>query len=212
MSLQFVARKNEEIHFSDILPEYLHQFAINGATCKVATGTFGYLLFQQIKTPNFSIRYRDYFLTEANQLLMTYDKPMLELLFNLNAPLHYQLDGLGNLDFNKDTYNIVYVPFVNGILPFEIKQTYKTFSISYQVDYLASLAVAFPAIHELMKKVLQKEPTVLCTNSFNASREVITIIHDILKCHYTGELLQVYLNAKITNILFLCLENNQHNL
>ncbi|THU39597.1 helix-turn-helix transcriptional regulator [Niastella caeni] len=206
MKVNFAA-SNNAITFSDHLPEFLQSFIIPEATRQAATGTYGYLFFQHIDTPTFSVKYHCYLLNEDNSVEMASEQDMLELYFNLDAPLDYHVDGLGNLLFPKNAYNILYVPALKGTLYFQKDQSHKSFSIRINTDYLHTFAQYFPALANLLKKIRAKEPGILYETNPVAPREVISNIKDILACNYSDKLFKIFLDAKLITILFLSLEH-----
>jgi AraC-like DNA-binding protein len=208
MQVHFVA-PDHQITFSGRLPENLKPFTLTEATRKAASGPFGYLLFQHIDTSTFSVRYHCYFLNEANQLSVVTDKEMLELFFNLDSPLDYHVEGLGNLMFPKNAYNMMYVPFLQGTLSFQKNQNYQSFSIRMDASYLDAFAPFFPAIADLQQKIKMQQPTVLYKKNPVAPRDLLSNIKDILTCTYSDKLFKIFLEAKIIAILLASLENNE---
>lgn len=208
MHARLVAEKKGAISFTDVLPEFLQPAIIAGTSSKAASGVFGHILLQQIQMPQFNIDYNCYCFTEADQLRADSDVHMLELHFNLGAPLNYHFEGLGNLFFQKDTFNFIYLPVVKNVLFVNQHETYKTFSIQFTPDYLVSVATGFPVMETWVQKVLAREPALLHHTNATARVDVINIIQEMLSTQYTGELLQLYLNARVMDLLFLCFENN----
>src|SRR5689334_2160154 len=124
MPVTIVAEKNGVFQFSSNIPEHLQPFVIKGASCQVAEGSFGYILLQQIQAQQFLIHYNRYCFSHNEQINFTSFEPLLEVVFNLEAPVCYQMDGLGNLAYLKSAYNIVYLPAYNQDIFFERNITY----------------------------------------------------------------------------------------
>lgn len=205
---RFVADKAGAIALTDTFPEHLQSSLINNSSCKAASGAFGHILLQQIASPPFTIGYNIYCFNQADQLHIEADGPMLELHFNLGASINYHFDGLGNLTFKKNSFNLVYLPALKNILFFTKETPYQTLSIQFTADYLATLLSNYPIIKSWMKKVQALEPALLFTTCLPVQAEMNTIIKEILTIRYTGELLQNFLNLRIADILCLCLRNN----
>jgi AraC-like DNA-binding protein len=207
MKLNFLAPAHT-IQFSDRIPEKLKPHAIREANREVATGPFGFMLFQHIDTPTFAIRYHCYFINETNRLELFSDKEILELFFNLDTPLDFHLDGIGNLHFSKNAYNLMYLPCVKGTLSFQKNQNYKLFSIRMRIDYLDSFTRYFPEIAEMQQKIKNRQPGILYTMNPVAPRELLLSIKEVLHCNYSDKLLKIFLDAKLLTILVSSLEKN----
>jgi AraC-like DNA-binding protein len=208
MHARLVADKKGTIIFTDVLPGFLQSSLIKGTSGKAASGAFGYILLQQIQTPQFNIDYNCYCFTEADRLRVDSDIHMLALYFNLGDALNYHVEGLGNLSFKKGAFNFIYTPVLRNVLFINENEMYKTFSIQFSPDYLVSVAAVFPVMNAWVQKVHAREPALLHHTNAVAGADVINIIHEILNNQYSGEQLQLYLNARITDLLFLCFENN----
>lgn len=208
MKLNFLAPAHT-IHFSDRVPEKLKPHAIQEANREVATGPFGFMLFQHIDTPTFSIRYHCYFINETNRLELFSDKEILELFFNLDTPLDFHLDGIGNLHFSKNAYNLMYIPCLKGTLSFQKNQNYKLFSIRMNIDYLDSFTRYFPEIAEMQQKIKNRQPGILYTINPVAPRELIVSVKEVLQHNYSDKLLKLFLDAKLLTILVSSFEKNR---
>lgn len=211
MSLHFVANTIDELLFSDTPPDHLKPLIVNGATCQAASGSFGYILSQQISTSRFIIRQLHLQFRYPTKLKVTHESPLVEIHLNLGPLLHLHLNGLGNLSFKKGTYNIIYSPALKNELFLQIEQAYQILSISCPVELLASLSQAFPVMKKLVEQTQQQQPAILFACNASVSRELMQIIQNIINCEYTGELLQAYREARITDLLLLCLTSEPPN-
>src|SRR5688500_4403136 len=140
MPVSIVAEKNGVFQFSPDIPEHLQSFVVKGASCQVAQGPFGYLLMQQMEATHFQVQFNRYCFSTNEQINWLSRDPMLVLLFNLEAPVIYHMEGLGNLSFLKSSYNIISSPTTNKDIFIEKGTTYQTFSVHYSVEYLVSIA------------------------------------------------------------------------
>jgi AraC-like DNA-binding protein len=207
MKLNFLA-PNHTIQFSDRLPEKLKPHAMRDASREVATGQFGFMLFQHIETPSFAVRYNCYFINETNRLQLFSDKEILELFFNLDSPLDLHLDGVGNLHFSKNAYNLLYLPCLKGTLSFQKNQNYRSFSIRMHVNYLDSFTRSFPEIANMQQKIKDRQAGMLYPVHPIAPRELLASIKEVLHCNYSEKLLKLLLDAKLFMILVSCFEKN----
>jgi AraC-like DNA-binding protein len=211
MRLYFVANTTDQLHFSDTLPDYLKPLVINGAHCKSCAGRFGYILLQQIDTPTFCLRQLHFRFNQPTQIGISQEDPLVEIYINLGEEVQFHVHRVGNIVLEKGTYNIFYSPFIKHEYFFQQAVDYKTLSISCPPRLLASLAQAFPVMGKIIEKTKQRKPLTLFAGDSTVSREVMHTIHEISHCTYTGELLNVFLEAGILAILLLCLKNEQRN-
>lgn len=208
MHVRFVAEKTGQLQFTSDIPEHLKTYTLRGARCQAAAGAFGYMLRQQLRVQHFYIQYNRFCFSENEQLTVMREAPLLELQFNLEAPIGYHFERLGNLSFLKSSYNIIYLPALSYELYCEKDVSYQTFSVHFHRDYLFAVASHFSAMSELLQHMRIGQASVLHRLCPAAPIEVLNIIQEILKCKYSGEVLQIYLTARITELLFLCFEQD----
>lgn len=211
MSLYFVANTTDQLRFSDVLPEYLKPLAINGASCQACAGKFGHVVCQQIDTPTFSLRQLDFYFNQPTHIGITQEEPQVEIYINLGPELQFHVHQVGNIAVNAGAYNIFYSPFIKCEYFFQEGMEYKTLSVICPPRLLHSLALAFPIMNKIMEKSKHKKPLMLFAGDATVSREVMYTIREITECQYTGELLHVFLEARIVDLLILCLKNERGN-
>lgn len=205
---RLIAEHAGVIHFTNVLPEHLQHALITGSSFQAASGAFGHILLQQLASPLFTIACNYYYFIEADVLHLQADAPMLELLFNLGPPINCHLEGLGNLSFQQNSFNLVYLPVANSRLFINKQQPCNTFSIQFTPDYLAGLPGDYPLLKKWMKKVAAQQPALLFNSCLCMQKEVSSIIGEIQASQYTGEALHDFLHVRISDILFLCFHNN----
>ena len=210
MSLYFVANTTEQLHFSDTLPDYLKPLVINGASCQACAGEFGHILLQQIDTPIFCLRQIHFYFNQPTHIGITQEDPLVEIYINLGKQLQFHVHQVGNISLDTGAYNIFYSPFIKHEYFFQQGLDYKTLSIICKPQLLASLARAFPVMNKIVEKTNQQKPFMVFGGDTVVSRVTHTI-REIADCTYTGELLNVFLQASIFDMLLLCLKNEQRN-
>jgi len=211
MDLYFVANTTEQLLFSDTMPDYLKPLVINGASCQSCAGEFGYILHQQLDTPQFSLRQLHFRFNQPTRIGITQEKSLVEIYINLGSEVQFHVHQVGNIAMSTGAYNIFYSPFIKCEYFFSEAVDYKTLSISCPPHLLASLAQAFPVMDKIVEKTKQQKPFLLFGGGPTVSREMMHVIRDITSCSYTGDLLKAYVEARIVDILLLSLKKEPYN-
>ena len=179
---------------------------ISGARGIEASGHFGSMRFFEIECPAFSIWYNNYQILKRTHFYCSMDAPMLDLHFTLNNTTHYKLEGLNEITMLQGQYNLSYTPVVNAKAWFQKDETYTSFHILFSREYLGMLATYFPLLAAFMKNVEQGIAAMLSRQHGQTTPEMSLLIKNMMRCPYAGDIRNLYLQAKVLELLILALE------
>jgi AraC-like DNA-binding protein len=204
MQIKLIADNFKELAFTDQLPNSLSGYLVPGASSVTASGTFGHVLFQQIQSNGVFIRLQHFLLNRSCTFTMMEYEPLLKLRFHLVNHIQYHMEGLGNLVFYEQGYNLLYIPFQNNRLYFQNAGVYFSIDIHFPVYVLSQKLPPLVLMNEFQKKVLHQQPAMLVPVNQVASRSLLTHVHQLIQ---SGKRSTASLHSRSLTLLNLCLEN-----
>ncbi|MBO9203126.1 MULTISPECIES: helix-turn-helix transcriptional regulator [Niastella] len=208
MQIKLIADNYKELSFTDQLPEMLTNYLIPGASSVSASGDFGHVLFQQLQTEGISIRLQHFLMNRGCTITMQEFEPLLKLRFHLINHLHYHIEGLGNLLFYEQGYNLLYFPFQNHRIHFQNAGVYFSIDIHYPVYVLSQKLPPLVLMNDFHKKVIQQQPAMLTPVNQVANRPLLTQVYQLMQA---GKRPATSLHARSLTLLTSCLENISEN-
>lgn len=204
MQIKLIADNNKELAFTDQLPNALDDYLIPGASALTASGTFGHVLYQQIQSNGIGIRLQHFLLNRGCTFTMLDYEPLLKLRFHLINHVHYHIEGLGNLVFYEQGYNLLYIPFPHNHLHFQNAGVYFSVDIHFPAYVLEQQLPPLVLMNDFQKKVLHQQPAMLAPVNQVASRSLLTNVHQLIN---VGKRSSVSLHARSMSLLTSCMEN-----
>jgi AraC-like DNA-binding protein len=204
MQIKLIADNFRELAFTDQLPDAFTDQLIPGAAAVAASGSFGQVLFQQVQQNGIFLRLQHYILHHACSLTLLDDAPVLKLRFHLNNHVQYHIEGLGNLLFYEQGYNLLYIPFRDHRLHFLQAGNYFSIDIHYPVQLLSQQLPPLVLMNDFEKKVLQQQPAMLAPVNQVASRSLLAQVYGLVQAAKRSN---ASLHSQSTALLTLCLEN-----
>jgi AraC-like DNA-binding protein len=208
MQIRLIADNYKELVFSDQVPNALDAYVIPGATCVSASGTFGRVLIQQIQSNGIFLRLYHFLLGRGCTFTMQEYEPMLKLRFHLNNHIQYHMEGLGNLVFYEQGYNVLYIPFRNYRLHFQDAGVYFTMDVHYPIEVMFQKLPPLVLMNDFQKKVLQHYPAMLVPVNQIANRSLLTQVNQLIQA---GKRPMASLYTRCMALLTICLENISEN-
>jgi AraC family transcriptional regulator, transcriptional activator of the genes for pyochelin and ferripyochelin receptors len=172
-----------------------------------AQGSFGTMIFHELKNGNYSIRQNRYMMEEDMTLRLMIDEPSMGLHYAMKNNMRYNMEGFMSGMILKHQYNMIFVPEVQRDYFFNKGEEYVTFSIHFSMDYLQRCYDPLPMLQDFLKKVRRSKSAMISPTHLPATPEIIAIIYHILQCSYDGPLKKMYMETKIYELLLLSLQN-----
>ncbi|HEX6428822.1 MAG TPA: AraC family transcriptional regulator [Niastella sp.] len=204
MQIKLIADNYKELAFTDQLPDIVSDHLIPGASSVSASEAFGHVLLQQIQSNGILIRLQHYLLNRGCTFTMTETEPLLKLRFHLVNHIQYHIEGLGNLVFYEQGYNLLHIPFQNNRLYFPHAGVYFTVDIHFPAYILGQNLPPLVLMNDFQKKVLHQQPAMLVPVNQVASRSLLTHVHQLLQA---GKRPGISLYTRSMALLTQCMEN-----
>lgn len=206
MDITITTQEKERVQFSPIITSADPQIVIPGAKGVEASVYFGALRFYEIECPGFKIWYNNYHISRRTYIHLSMEEPLLALHSTINNTLHCKLEGLNEVTLLQGQFNVSCGPCINTVAWFDANKVYTTFSVHFTQDYLRKFASHFPLLDALLKKAEDGIPGMMSRYHGQMTIEMNTLIKRILRCRYEGDIRNLYLEAKVQELLLLALE------
>lgn len=204
MQIKLIADNYKELAFTDQLPNTLNDHLIPGATSVTASGAFGHVLFQEIQRNGILIRLQHFLLNRGCTFTLLEYEPLLKLRFHLTNHIQYHIEGLGNILFYEQGYNLLYIPFQHNHLYFQSAGVYFCVDIHFPVYILSQKLPPLVLMNDFQKKVLHQQPAMLVPVNQVASRSMLTNVHQLIDA---GKRSNISLYTRSMSLLTMCMEN-----
>jgi AraC-like DNA-binding protein len=204
MQIKLIADNYKELAFTDQLPDRVANYLIPGASSVTASGDFGYVLFQQLQCDGIFIRLQHFLMNRSCTFTMQEFEPLLKLRFHLINHIQYHIEGLGNLVFYEQGFNLLYFPFQNHRIHFQNAGVYFSIDIHYPVYVLSQKLPPLVLMNDFQKKVIHQQPAMLTPVNQVANRPLLTQVHELMQA---GKRSAASLHARSMDVLISSLEN-----
>lgn len=201
MDFTLLTRENTPIVYSPVIPPTLARFSVPGARELYATGDFGTLLFYEQAGPDFSLWYKCYFMKQSTYLSAAGNAPLFQLYFAVNRTLRFQQHGMGKTRLPEGQFNILYAPAVQHQTWFDKGKKYLVYDIHFPRSYLEKLMPYFSQLPEFLIKAELGFPCQLSAVHAHITPDMMTTLHNMHYCNYTGDVKSAYLQALLSRLL-----------
>lgn len=196
-------RFKEPVSYTSNIPaSCLHQ-PLPGSRPVLATAAWGSILLSEIVTPWFTLWHQQYTLERNALLKPVIQGPLLDMHIVLRGHIRYQVEELGNLKFAEGHLNMCCGPSLEVQAGMDEVKDHTTLTLRFSSTYLDVYAPYFAALQQLLQKAGNGETALLSNANTSLTPEMITIIRDLLYNEYKGEVKELYLRNKVSELLLL---------
>lgn len=202
MDVKLTTGGKESVSFTTNIPASYHHQPLPGACTVLAKAAWGSIL-SEIVTPWFTIWHQQFTLEKPGFLHADLDGPLLDLHLVLRGHIRYQVEGIGALKFTEGQLNMCCAPSLQIQASLDDVKEHTTLTFRFQRTYLDIYAPYFLTLQQLLQKSDDGETSLLSNANASLTPEMITIIRDLLHNEYEGEMKQLYLRNKVSELLLL---------
>ena len=206
MDFTITTQERELVQLCPITAHVDSQIVMPGARVIEALVHAGSMRFYEIECPRFIICYNNYQINSRTFIRKVMEAPLLALHFTMANTMHFKLEGLTEVTILEGQFNLSYAPSMNTVAWFDEDQLYITLNIHFAYDYLQRFAEHFPLLDALLKKAAIGTAGMMGRQHGQTTLEMSTLIKKILHCRYEGDIRNLYLEAKVQELLLLALE------
>lgn len=205
MPLSLLSEITGQVTLSSCMPTALWEYKLPDAKCVVAAGPNGQYLLQELTGSYYSIWYNTYQLPHQDTITITDDFPVIRIPFMIRNSFHYQPKGLPDWWMHESSFAIYYNSKGQTKLRFDKNRLYSSFELCITPELLRPMAAHFPLAAALLDRAEKNGPALAGTAPLVATPAMMAIIKDILNNTYSGPLRQLYLDAKVNELLLMAL-------
>jgi AraC family transcriptional activator of pyochelin receptor len=210
MDLSITASDGSTLVFEAGVPPTLQNYVLPGVPAASVVAPFGKMIFHELRGGGFTIVYSHYVCDRDVTLEARLEQPVLEFQLAVKNDLHFFRKGLGEVFMLEKQYNLFFTPVWETSCDLEKGNEYTTLVIQFDVPYLEKLAPHFPFLGAFLQQVLAGQSAVL-TETYNyANIQMMGIIHDIIYGDFSEEVKNLYVEAKVTELLIQALDKVGH--
>jgi AraC family transcriptional regulator, transcriptional activator of the genes for pyochelin and ferripyochelin receptors len=210
MDLSITASGGSTLEFMAGVPPSLQNYVLPGVPSISAVAPFGKMIFHEMKGGGFTILYSHYICDQNVTIEAKLDAPVLEFQLACKNNVHFQRKGLGEIFMLEKQFNLFYTPFWETSCDLKEKQEYTTLVITFDVRYLEKMAPHFPFLDAFLQQATAGQPAIL-TDIYNyANIQMMGVTHDILYGDFSEQVKNLYVEAKVTELLIQALDKIGH--
>lgn len=204
MNLNIISSSYGPIVMEAVLPVGYNGLILPGGNIISSVKEFGTIIFQEIKTEEFLIRYNFFHFLQKLSLTQNEETYNLQVLMALKNELKQKIKSIGDCSLQQGQFTSLYGPRTEIKMLFKKEKEYYTFHTHYSTSLLEQLASVFPFLQEHIKTETAQNPVAI-SNPKWTTFQMQEIVQNILHCPYDENLRQFYYENKIKEFLFLIL-------
>lgn len=205
MPLNLLSEITGQVTLSPCMPTMLWEYKLPDAKALVASGPEGQFLLQELRGTNYSVWYNTYQLPHRDTITIVDAHPVIRIPFMIRNSFHYQSKGLPDWWMHESSFAIYYNENGQTKLRFDKDRLYSSFELCITPEFLQPMAAHFPLAAALLDRACSNGAALAGSAPLVATPAMMAIIKDILNNTYTGPLRQLYLDAKVNELLLMTL-------
>jgi AraC-like DNA-binding protein len=164
---------------------------------------------KEIILENFRISYGKMKIWEPTSLFFETDEETVEMHFTLQGSSITDIDNYSDLYLMKqNTHNIFYCDGAKGKMDWTSKHG-EFFEINLKPDFFEQY-LPDGSMFDAFKKIIQsKSMDILAKYNYPITPKMLTLIYEILNCQWKNQYRQLFLEAKVLELLLLQLDQIQ---
>ncbi|MEM8887334.1 MAG: AraC family transcriptional regulator [Bacteroidota bacterium] len=164
--------------------------------------------YKEIYMENILIGYGNLQLDRGMEIFFETEMETVEMHFALSGDIiTRELNTNMEVDFGKNQHNILYASNFRGRSQFPAKQNLIAFEVNLLPGYFKHfLPKQESFIHQFLRSLDRKESSILSPYNYPITPEMHHLILEIIHCNRKGIFKRIFLEAKVTELLLLQLE------
>jgi AraC-like DNA-binding protein len=204
MNLNIISSDHGPITFQAVLPENYNGLILPGGSIISSVKDFGTIIFQEIKTEEFLIRYNFFHFVQKLTLTQNEETHNLQILLALKNELKQKIKSIDDSRLKQGQFTSFYTPRTQIKTLFKKEKEYYVFHTHYSMPLIEQLVATFPFLADHVKSAAAQKPFTI-SNSKWAPPQMQEIVQNILHCPYDENLRRFYFENKVKEFLFLML-------
>jgi AraC-like DNA-binding protein len=210
MDLRITASDGSTLTFEPGVPTALQNYVLPGVPSISATAPFGKMIFHELKGGGFTIVYSHYICDRSVTLEARSNAPVTEFQLACKNNAHFHRAGLGEVYMLEKQFNLFHTPYWETSCDLHEGNEYATLVITFEIAYLEKLAPHFPFLDVFLQQVEEQTPALLSDIYNYANIQMMGIAHDILYGDFSAQVKNLYVEAKVIELLIQALDKVGH--
>ena len=181
MNHNIISSAHGPVILESALPSGYNGPILPGAVIHSAVKEFGTIIFQEIKTEEFLIRYNFFHFLQKLTLTQKEDTQHLQSLLALKNDLRHKIKSLGLGPLRQGQFSAFYSPRTEIKTLFSKEKEYNIFHAFYSMPLLEDLATTFPFLVNPVAEAKRQNPFIVADHKW-ASPQMHEIVNNILIC------------------------------
>ncbi|GAA3627311.1 helix-turn-helix domain-containing protein [Flavivirga jejuensis] len=162
--------------------------------------------YKEIILDNFKIGYGSSTFSEKTTLFFEFDEETVEMHFTLQGSSNTSINSLpNNFSIGNNTHNIFYCNHIRGKMEWNSPDMY-IFEINLKPTFFEQY-LPDDGLFDMFKKIIQnKEIGFLSPHNHPITSPMLVIINEIINCSWKSKYRQLFLEAKVLELLLLQLD------
>jgi AraC-like DNA-binding protein len=205
MDLTIQTSSNEKLLLQPGIPPGVTAMRIPGSTAWSAEGEHGTILFEELHTGPFTLRFTFFKLFKKMTLHCRMQNPFVGTRVALKNNWRFILGDAGEMKLHENQFSLYHLNGRGEKIVFEKDKEYRSFDAFCSADKIDSLVSIFPGLAEFAQKAKANDSAFLARKAHWSAPETMDIIREIRDCPYEGSMREYYLEHRLEELLFLLL-------
>jgi AraC-like DNA-binding protein len=204
MDLTIQTSANDELLLRPGIPDGVDAMRIPGSDAWYFSDENGTILFEEIKTGPFTIRFTFFQFFKKMVLHCRMDRPPFGARIALKNKWQFKPGDSSEIKLGENQYALYHAGTMGEKMVFEKGKEYRSFDAWCAPDEMNGLLALFPALAERISNINGSHGFIL-RHPIQTPHEALDIMRDIPECPFEDSLRDYYLENRLDELLFLLL-------
>lgn len=205
MDLTIQTSSNEQILLAPGIPPGVAALRIPGSNSWSSENEHGIILFEELKTGPFTLRFTFFKMLRKITLHCRMQKPLVGSRIALKNNWRFSVGQAGEMKLHENQFSFFHQNGRGEKMIFEKDKEYRSFDALCAPEKIAAMLTLFPALGEFVDKTKGNDAAFLSRKGNWTAPETMDIIRDIRDCPFEGSMRDYYLEHRLEELLFLLL-------
>lgn len=186
-------------------PPYNQEKLLPFSDTTVVTGTFGSMLMQSYCKKDFAVYHHVFRMKRKASVKVDADQGMITLTYVLKGTIPCRLNGFGRAVLSEGWYHLYYIPAGKHIASMPAGEAV-VLQVNFSPDLVRELGSQYQAVKEVCDNLVNNSESGLQQIAAEITPRIRELLNGIYSCGLAGAQLELFLRARIYDLLLLYLE------
>lgn len=195
----------KDIAVTTITPPYDQGTLMPFVNTVSISGSFGSMQLQSFHRSDFSLYQHIFHMKRKANVKVDAEQPMITLTYVLKGTIPCKLNGFGKATLSEGWYHLYYVPEGKHIASMPEGEAV-ILQVNFYASLLQELGNKYLALREVCENVMSESKRGLQQGAAEITPKIRVLLNSICNCKLTDAELDLFLRARIYDLLLLYLE------